>query len=79
MSHLVIRAALVARTALHMGGGRSTEGVDALLRRNAAGQVFIPGSAVGGPLRALATGSPHDSAVYPAELCCQARAAMHLA
>ncbi len=55
MSHLIISATLTARTALHVGGGRTSEGIDALLRRNAAGQVFIPGSAVGGPLRTLAT------------------------
>lgn len=55
MSHMIIGAALVTRTALHVGGGRAAEGIDALLRRNAAGQIFIPGSAVGGPLRALAT------------------------
>jgi CRISPR-associated RAMP protein (TIGR02581 family) len=55
MSGLVITGKLKTRTALHVGSGRSSSEADALLRRNAAGELFIPGSAVAGPLRALAT------------------------
>jgi CRISPR/Cas system CSM-associated protein Csm3 (group 7 of RAMP superfamily) len=38
-----------------VGAGQAAEGVDALLRRTADGQLFIPGSAIGGALRTLAT------------------------
>jgi len=55
MNTLVISGKLETRTALHIGSGQSSSEADALLRRNAAGEVFIPGSAVAGALRALAT------------------------
>jgi CRISPR/Cas system CSM-associated protein Csm3 (group 7 of RAMP superfamily) len=55
MSTLVITGKLETRTALHVGSGQSSSEADALLRRNGAGELFIPGSAVAGSLRALAT------------------------
>ena len=55
MNTLVITGKLKTRTALHVGSGQSSSEADALLRRNGAGELFIPGSAVAGSLRALAT------------------------
>ncbi len=55
MNTLVITGKLETRTALHVGSGQSSSEADALLRRNGAGELFIPGSAVAGSLRALAT------------------------
>lgn len=55
MTTLVITGRLRARTALHIGGGQSSSEADALLRRNGAGEVCIPGSAVAGSLRAVVT------------------------
>jgi CRISPR/Cas system CSM-associated protein Csm3 (group 7 of RAMP superfamily) len=51
----VIRADLVARTALHIGSGRGTELSDDLIRRDTTGAPIIPGSAIAGALRALIT------------------------
>ncbi|RRR73724.1 MAG: hypothetical protein EI684_08430 [Candidatus Viridilinea halotolerans] len=51
----LIVAPLKLRTALHVGGGAANAVVDASLRRDAAGRLIIPGSALVGPLRALAT------------------------
>ncbi len=55
MSKLIITGDLKTRTALHLGGGSATTKFDALLRRTAGGRIFIPGSALAGSLRALAT------------------------
>lgn len=55
MSELLITAKLTMRTALHVGGGEGDDVTDALLRRNAQGRLFIPGSAIAGSLRTLAT------------------------
>jgi CRISPR/Cas system CSM-associated protein Csm3 (group 7 of RAMP superfamily) len=55
MNHLIITGTLTPRTALHIGSGESSEVVDSVLRRNAAGQLFVPGSTVAGALRTLAT------------------------
>ncbi len=52
---LIITAKLKTRAALHIGAGKSESEFDALLRRTAAGDVFIPGSALAGALRAVAT------------------------
>lgn len=52
---LIITGTLKTRTALHIGAGKGTTEFDALLRRTAAGEPFIPGSALAGALRALAT------------------------
>lgn len=48
-------AELIFNTALHIGTGRSNDGTDALLRRNNAGDLTIPGTAIAGALRTLAT------------------------
>jgi len=55
MTYQVITATLEARTALHVGSGASGDLTDALLRRDAAGRPIIPGTAIAGALRALAT------------------------
>ncbi|HPD41053.1 MAG TPA: RAMP superfamily CRISPR-associated protein [Anaerolineae bacterium] len=52
---LIITGALKTRTALHLGAGKDIAEFDALLRRTAAGDMFIPGSALAGALRAIAT------------------------
>jgi CRISPR/Cas system CSM-associated protein Csm3 (group 7 of RAMP superfamily) len=51
----IITGVFVTRTALHVGSGRQSALNDDLWRRTAAGELFIPGSAIAGPLRALAT------------------------
>jgi len=55
MSYIVIKGKLVARTAIHIGSGRADETTDALIRRDGAGMPLIPGTAIAGALRALAT------------------------
>jgi CRISPR/Cas system CSM-associated protein Csm3 (group 7 of RAMP superfamily) len=55
MTYRVITATLTTRTALHIGSGEGNDLTDALLRRDAAGQPFIPGTAIAGALRALLT------------------------
>lgn len=55
MKAKIITGRLVTRTALHVGSGRTSALNDDLLRRTAAGELFVPGSAIAGPLRALAT------------------------
>lgn len=55
MKAKIITGKFVTRTALHVGSGRQSELNDDLLRRTAAGELFIPGSAIAGPLRAIAT------------------------
>lgn len=55
MSELLITAKLTMRTALHVGGGEGDDVTAALLRRDAQGKLFIPGSAIAGSLRTLAT------------------------
>lgn len=42
-------------TALHIGVGRGDVGTDAPLRRNDRGELFLPGTALAGALRTLAT------------------------
>jgi len=51
----VITGKLVARTALHPGTGASVAVTDDLLRRDARGRYLLPGTAIGGALRAIAT------------------------
>jgi CRISPR/Cas system CSM-associated protein Csm3 (group 7 of RAMP superfamily) len=53
--YTVVTGTLVARTAAHIGSGEGNEGFDALLRRNAAGNLLIPGTAIAGALRGLLT------------------------
>ena len=55
MKAKIIRGVLATRTALHVGSGEQSALNDDLWRRTAAGELFIPGSAIAGPLRALAT------------------------
>jgi CRISPR/Cas system CSM-associated protein Csm3 (group 7 of RAMP superfamily) len=55
MTYQVITGTLKARTAVHVGSGASGDLTDALVRRDAAGQPIIPGTAIAGALRALAT------------------------
>lgn len=55
MIYRVITGRLTARTAVHVGAGEGTETTDALIRRDAAGEPIIPGTAIAGALRALLT------------------------
>jgi len=55
MTFRAITATLTLRTALHVGTGEDTETTDDLLRRNARGQPLIPGAAIAGALRSIAT------------------------
>lgn len=50
-----ITGTITLRTPLHVGTGRSTESADDLLRRDVRGRLLIPGSAIAGTLRSLAT------------------------
>lgn len=51
---------LVLRTALHVGTGDGAT-ADDLLRHNARGRLLIPGTAIAGALRSIATGLAHVS------------------
>ncbi|RMD67505.1 hypothetical protein D6833_00130, partial [Candidatus Parcubacteria bacterium] len=55
MSYRVITATLKARTAVHIGSGQGNDLTDALVRRDAQGRPFIPGTAIAGALRTLLT------------------------
>ncbi|MGC9400700.1 MAG: RAMP superfamily CRISPR-associated protein [Anaerolineae bacterium] len=55
MTYQVITGTLRARTAVHVGSGAGSDLTDALLRRDAAGRPIIPGTAIAGALRTLAT------------------------
>lgn len=55
MNETIIIVKLKTQTALHVGGSGGDEVTDDLLRRDAQGRIFIPGSAIAGPLRAIAT------------------------
>jgi CRISPR/Cas system CSM-associated protein Csm3 (group 7 of RAMP superfamily) len=55
VTYSVITGRLVARTAVHVGSGEGTGTTDALIRRDAAGNALIPGTAIAGALRALLT------------------------
>lgn len=48
-------AELIFETALHVGTGRDNPGTDAPVRRNNTGDLVIPGTAIAGALRTLAT------------------------
>ena len=50
-----IEGTLVARTAVHVGSGEGDDLVDAYLRRDAAGHLVIPGTALAGALRGMLT------------------------
>lgn len=55
MKYQVITATLTARTAIHIGSGEGSDLTDALVRRDAYKQPFIPGTAIAGALRSLLT------------------------
>jgi CRISPR/Cas system CSM-associated protein Csm3 (group 7 of RAMP superfamily) len=55
MTFRAITANLTLRTALHIGTGQDSETADDLLRRNARGRPLIPGTAIAGALRSIAT------------------------
>lgn len=55
MNERWITLTLQTRTALHLGSGEGNNVTDALLRRDAQGRLFLPGSAIAGALRAIAT------------------------
>ncbi len=55
MTFRAITANLELRTALHVGTGESTETADDLLRRDTRGRLLIPGAAIAGALRSIAT------------------------
>lgn len=50
-----ITAKLMLRTALHVGTGKDSETTDDLLRRDTRGRLLIPGTAIAGALRSIAT------------------------
>lgn len=54
-SYLAMTGKLIARTTIHIGSGEGSNTTDALCRRDAAGNFLIPGAAIGGVLRAIAT------------------------
>ncbi|MFQ3684445.1 RAMP superfamily CRISPR-associated protein [Roseiflexus sp.] len=55
MTFRAITATLTTRTALHAGTGKDTDTTDDLLRRDARGRLLIPGTAIAGALRSIAT------------------------
>jgi CRISPR/Cas system CSM-associated protein Csm3 (group 7 of RAMP superfamily) len=55
MNFLAILGSLESRTAVHVGTGRGGDVTDALCRRDAAGNFILPGTALGGAFRSLAT------------------------
>jgi len=55
MKYQVVTATLAARTAIHIGSGEGSDLTDALVRRDADKQPFIPGTAIAGALRSLLT------------------------
>jgi CRISPR/Cas system CSM-associated protein Csm3 (group 7 of RAMP superfamily) len=54
-TYLAILGRLVARTAVHIGSGEGSEITDSLFRRDVKGHYLIPGTAIGGALRTVAT------------------------
>lgn len=55
MSYEIITGCLITRTALHVGAGEGNSTTDALLRQDAQGRLLIPGTALAGTLRTIAT------------------------
>lgn len=55
MPYFALVGQLVSRTAVHVGSGRGGEVSDDLCRRDAAGNLVVPGTALAGALRSLAT------------------------
>ncbi len=69
MAFRAITATIEMRTPLHVGTGESTETADDLVYRDARGRLCIPGSALAGPLRSIAT---RLAARFEGEEPCQA-------
>lgn len=55
MSEYFITATIHLKTALHIGTGKGGGAADSSVRRRGDGTIFIPGRAIGGSLRTLAT------------------------
>jgi CRISPR/Cas system CSM-associated protein Csm3 (group 7 of RAMP superfamily) len=55
MKFCVVTGKLRLTTALHLGSGQRLEATDAVLLRNAQGQIVLPGTSIGGTLRSLAS------------------------
>jgi len=55
MTYQVATARLTAHTAVHIGSGEVNDLTDALMRKDAKGVPFIPGTAIAGALRSLLT------------------------
>ena len=55
MSHLTICGTIETRTAIHVGTGEGGDISDAFCRRNASGDFIVPGTAIAGALRTIAT------------------------
>ncbi|MCI0398161.1 MAG: RAMP superfamily CRISPR-associated protein, partial [Chloroflexi bacterium] len=55
MAEYFITAKLILDTALHVGTGKGSEPTDSPVRRAGDGRLLIPGRAIGGSLRTLAT------------------------
>ncbi len=55
MNHWKIEAQLILDSALHIGVGKGGVTTDSSVRRNGHGQLLLPGRALGGSLRTLAT------------------------
>lgn len=53
--YCAITGKLTFNTALHIGTGRGDVGADSPLRRTVSGELFLPGTAIAGALRSLAT------------------------
>lgn len=55
MTFRAVTANLTLRTALHVGSGKSNDLTDDLVRRDTRGRLLIPGTAIAGALRSIAT------------------------
>jgi CRISPR/Cas system CSM-associated protein Csm3 (group 7 of RAMP superfamily) len=55
MNNRMITGRLVTRTALHVGAGYGDATTDAFVRQDGEGRILIPGTAIAGALRTLAT------------------------
>lgn len=69
MSYDMVTGRLVSRTAVHVGSGEGAGTTDALLRRDAQGRLLIPGTALAGALRTIATRLAHALAIDRAGRC----------
>lgn len=67
MTLLFINAKVALRTALHLGTGDSGELTDSPARRDAAGNIVIPGTSVAGALRNICTRLSQRLAAYAPE------------